>query len=572
MSDRGLLRGETLWERWRANADEKPEAEAIVHLTYGEPARRWHWAELLTAALGYAEDLRARGVRPGEVCALIIRHHADFYPLYLGVVATGALPAVLAYPNDRIHPDKFRQGISGMLARSGLHWVLTEEALLPTLEPFMRPAQAAASTLKGILTPLAATASAGSRSLSPLFTPEAASPNAPCLLQHSSGTTGLQKAVMLSHRAILGHVERYARSLDLREDDKVVSWLPLYHDMGLIAAFHLPLAAAIPAVHLSPFEWVAAPVLLLEALSEERGTLSWLPNFAYNLIASRAHDDDIAALDLSSVRMLINCSEPIQARSHERFAARFAARGLGPDKLAGCYAMAETTFAVTQTRPGQEAVARSFDREALSRGVVTLAHDPDRGRVCVSSGKPVDDCSIRIVDETGEDRGEAQVGEILVRSASLFEGYRNDPERTAASFTDGWYRTGDLGFLHEGELFVAGRRKDIIIVAGRNLAPEDIEAVASEVPGILPGRVVAFGVLEPRSGTEEVWVAAETEAEDAGQLARLRDLLVRAAMTIDVSVARCVLVPPRWLIKSSSGKLSRALNKERALEREGATS
>jgi acyl-CoA synthetase (AMP-forming)/AMP-acid ligase II len=391
-----------------------------------------------------------------------------------------------------------------------------------------------------------------------------------CLVQHSSGTTGLQKAVALSHHAVLGHVERYARAIELRADDRIVSWLPLYHDMGLIAAFHMPLAAGVPIVLCSPFEWVTAPGLLLEALATERGTLAWLPNFAYNLMAARIRPDEIEGLDLSLVRLLVNCSEPIQARSHALFAERFGAVGLTADKLGGCYAMAETTFAVTQTPIGRGAQVRLFDRAALAGGRVESTADPARGRPCVSSGRPIEGCEIRIVDAGRVDLPGDGVGEILVRSASLFDGYRHDPERTAASMVDGWYATGDLGFMADEELYVVGRLKDLIIVAGRNLAPEDIEAAAGEVPGVLPGRVVAFGVSDAESGTEQVWIVAETEVEEPELKARLRADVIRAVMGIDVTVGRCVLVPSRWLVKSSSGKLSRSQNRARAIEREGA--
>jgi acyl-CoA synthetase (AMP-forming)/AMP-acid ligase II len=562
---------ETLWDRWQRHADARPDAEAIVHLTFEEetPVRRWRRAELLDAALTMATALRARGVGPGEVCALIVRHHPDFYPLYLGVVALGALPAVLAYPNDRLHPDKFRQGLTGMLAHSGLDWVLTEEALLPVLAPVAADASAGPH-LKGILTPLSASFAPGAPTPSARGSAFPADPMAPCLVQHSSGTTGLQKAVALSHHAVLGHVERYGRAIDLRADDRIVSWLPLYHDMGLIAAFHLPLAAGVPIVLLSPFEWVVAPGLLLAALASERGSLAWLPNFAYNLMAARVRPDDLDGLDLSTVRLLVNCSEPIQARSHASFAERFGGAGLTADKLGGCYAMAETTFAVTQTPVGRGADVRHLDRAALAAGRVELTSDAAQGRPCVSSGRPIEGCEIRIVDAARADLPAGRVGEILVRSASLFDGYRHDPERTALCFVDGWYVTGDLGFVADEELYVVGRLKDLIIVAGRNLAPEDVEAAASEVPGVVPGRVVAFGVADAASGTEQVWVVAETEISDPEPQTRLRAEIVRAVMGIDVTLGRCVLVPPRWLVKSSSGKLGRSQNRARAIEREGA--
>jgi fatty-acyl-CoA synthase len=540
--------------RWLEHAERTPEREAIVHWVAGEEPVRLRWGELVLRAGGHADRLRAAGVRAGDVCALVIRHHADFFPLYMGAAFLGALPAVLAYPNARLHPDKFRTGLAGMAERSGLDWVLTERELDPLIRPL---ATGAKSTIRGVLFPLEAERLAD---VAPPGPPDGG--ERPFLLQHSSGTTGLQKAVVLSHRAVLEHVDRYARAVGLSASDRVVSWLPLYHDMGLIAAMQMSLARGAPLVQMSPFEWVSAPVLLLQALSSEGGTLSWLPNFAYNLTADRVHEDDMEGVRLDRVRMLVNCSEPVRAESHERFARRLAPFGLRREALAACYAMAETTFAVTQTAPGVEARRLVVDREELGRGRAAPAPG---GRACVSSGRPIDGCEVRIEDEAGRALGEGAVGEIAVRSVSLFDGYRNDPARTAEVLRDGWYLTRDYGFFHEGEIYVVGRKKDLIIVAGKNVYPEDVEDAVAAVEGVIPGRCVAFGLEDERAGTEEVCVVVESEREEAAEKARLGRAIQQAGMAIDLTIAKVFVVPPRWLIKSSAGKPSRRDNKERAV-------
>lgn len=548
----------TLWKRWQSHAARRPEREAIVHVRAGLPPIRIPWSTLVGDARLMAAQLAARGVDPGDVCALMLRHHPQFYALYLGVVARGAIPAVLAYPNSRLHPDKLMRGLHGMARTSGLRWVLTERELERTIAPLVT---AAGSTVRGILLPWewdATTASSVDGELGH------AQPESPCLLQHSSGTTGLQKAVVLSHAAVLGHIEHYAQAIAADETDKVVSWLPLYHDMGLIAAFHLPLALGLPVVQLDPFEWIAAPYLLVEAFHSERATLCWLPNFAYNFMTDRVRDEDIAGMDLASVRMLINCSEPVRSDSHERFLDRFAAIGLRAEALSAAYAMAETTFAITQSAPGKRARELSVSREALARGTAIATTEPNQRR-CVSSGAPIRDCSVRVVDADGNTLGAGQVGELWLQSPSMFDGYRNQPEMTRTALQDGWYRSGDLGFVLEGEVFVIGRKKDIIIVAGKNLSPEDIEDVCSAVPGVLAGRVVAFGIDDVVQGTELVCVVAETELVDSAARRDLRLSIVKAAMAIDVTVQRVELAPPRWLIKSSSGKLSRQDNRARLL-------
>ena len=551
---------ETVWWQWLSHARLTPEREAIIHWEAGEPPFRWRWGDLISTAEKFAHGLYINGIRPGEVCALIIRHHRNFYPVYMGVCGLGALPAVLAYPNTRLHPEKFRAGLEGMSRSSGLDWVLTERELEPVVRPLVTQS---GSTIRGLQFPLEWSAEILASGASQLAT-DRRFPTT-CLLQHSSGTTGLQKAVALSHQAVLEHIRRYGKSIGINQEDKIVSWLPFYHDMGLIAAFYLALTHGVPLVQLDAFEWVAAPVMLLETISFERGTLCWLPNFAYHHMADRIHQEDLEKLRLDSMRMFINCSEMVRAESHDRFLQRFQFLGLKREALAACYAMAETTFAVTQTPPGAAAQVISVNREELARGRAQLETTPGKARLCVSSGAPISGCEIRVVAESAEDLTEHCVGEIAVRSVSLFEGYRNNPEKTAEVFRHGWFLTGDYGFLHRGECFVVGRKKDLIIVAGKNLYPEDIEDIVSRVDGVLAGRVVAVGVDDPATGTEQVWVIAEADLNGDHQKAKTQRAIVEAVMQIDVTVGRVFLMPPRWLIKSSAGKPSRKLNRDRAL-------
>ncbi len=542
---------DVLWRRWTRNAEKFPDRDAIVHWRADGCSRRWRWSELLADARRAAVYLRSQGVRPGQVCALIVRHHPQFYPLYMGVVAAGALPAVLAYPNARLHPDKFVEGLAGMTRRSGLDWILTEASLEPVVGTL---ATGAGSTVKGVLLPFES--AWGEPGDVPPARPNSSDP---CLLQHSSGTTGLQKAVALSHDAVLGHVDAYAESLGLSPEDKVVSWLPLYHDMGMIAAFQLPLALGLTLVQLDPFEWVTAPVLLLQAISQERGAITWMPNFAFNLLADRVHEEELDGVRLDAMKLFVNCSEPVRSDSLRRFLDRFSHLGVRSEQLSACYAMAETTFAATQTAPGVAPVTVAVDGPAspANRGTP---------RKWVSSGKPIRGCELKVVDEAGVQRPDGQAGEILIRSQWMFSEYRNNAEDTRRALRDGWYYTGDYGFTAQGEWFVVGRKKDIIVVAGNNLFPEDIEDALIGLPGILPGRVVAFGVENEASGTEEVCVAAETELEGEPERKALQLEVRKAAMRIDVTISRVYLVPPRWLIKSSAGKLSRKANRQRILD------
>ncbi len=552
-----------MWNRWCENADKSPDSVAITHVSSGAGSTCWNWGELIRTAELYSTALTNSGIEKGHVCAIIARHNAALYPVYMACVCAGAIPAVLAYPNPRLHPDKFREGLEGMSRRSGLDWILTERALEGVLQPLLGNER---STIRGLHFPFEGNDYLdAARSGIQRGTVHAACDSDPLLLQHSSGTTGLQKPVLLSHRAVLEHVMEYGKFLAVSPNDKVVSWLPLYHDMGLIAAFHLPLALGIPAIQIDPFEWVLAPWLLLQTLSVERATLAWLPNFAFSMMADKIKEEDLEDVALDSWRMVINCSEPVRHDDQEKFFRRFSLRGLRREALSSCYAMAETTFAVTQTPPGREPATLAVDPQSLSKGIARPAVDRSAVRVCVSSGELISGCHVRIVDDEFNDLDDRCVGEILIKSSSMFDGYRNYPEKTAAAMRDGWYLSGDYGFKDGNDYFIIGRKKDVVIIAGNNVYPEDVEAALNGLTGVIPGRVVAFGQEDAELGSERLSVVAETPLTNEDELRQLRMAIIRAGMKIDVTISNVYLVPPRFLVKSSAGKPSRSANKERVL-------
>ena len=409
-------------------------------------------------------------------------------------------------------------------------------------------------------------------------------------LQHSSGTTGLQKGVALSHAAVLNQLAAYSDALSLREDDVVVSWLPLYHDMGLIAGFLLPLIQGLPLVLMSPFDWVQHPALLFRAIHDYRATLCWLPNFAYNHCARRIRQRDMEGLAAASMRLFINCSEPVRHDSHTLFLERFAANGVRPEMLGVSYAMAENTFAVTQTPPGRAARLDFVDPVALAtEGVArpVAAQQPaeaqrgtsdssqigyaKRARPLprVSCGPPIPGTELRILDADGRPLPNRAVGQIAIRSNCLLTGYYRRPD--LQPFTSaGWFLTGDRGYVAEGEVYVVGRAKDLIINAGKNIYPGDIEAIVNEVPGVHVGRAVAFGVADEREGTELIAVVAEVDQADAAaRQAIARAIRAAVAQRAAVTVSFVHLVGPRWLLKTSSGKIARAANRDKWLRETG---
>src|SRR5690606_13134490 len=326
------------------------------------------------------------------------------------------------------------------------------------------------------------------------FRPEPADPQAIAFLQHSSGTTGLQKGVALSHGAVRRQLAAYGEAIGLTAGDVIVSWLPLYHDMGLIAGFMLPLVAGVPLVLMSPFDWVRHPALLLRAIHDFGGTLCWLPNFAYNHCARRIRRRDSEGVSLASMRLFVNCSEPVRAESHDLFLERFAVHGVTAEMLAVSYAMAENTFAVTQTPPGRPATLDIIDLPALASAGEARPVPPDHPAAVtkVSCGPPIPGTAVRVVNKDGRVLPERQVGELAIRSDYMLSEYYRRPD--LAPFRDGWYLTGDMGYMVDGEVFVIGRSKELIINAGKNIYPQDLEAIVNSVPGVHPGRAVVFGV------------------------------------------------------------------------------
>lgn len=547
----------TLPRVWESHARTQPQSLAVSHWSDGQVVHRYTWELLFTEARRVATWLATLGVVKGQVCALMLRPTPEFFPVYMGVVIAGAIPSVMAYPNERLHPQKFRDGLQGMAANSGLDIMITDRDLFARFSELLD-----ASKVK-----IALVNELPWRDHVPFVMEEAecAAPTDTCLLQHSSGTTGLQKGVALSHRAVLEHAHRYGTAIALSASDIVATWLPLYHDMGLIAAFHIPLAHGIPIVQLDAFAWVVRPAELLQAIAHEKATLSWLPNFAFNLIADRVRDRDIPDNACESIRLITSCSEPVRHSSIQQLLNKLASSGLGANSIGASFAMAETTFAITQTPVGTAPLVEHVSRNKIAGGTAVLVQGDEPARSCVSSGRAISGCAVRVVSSAGEVVGDGVVGNIEVQSVSLFNGYRHNEAATSNAFRDGWFVTGDMGYLRNGELFVIGREKDLIIVAGKNIYPEDVEDAIGRVAGVTAGRAVAFEVDDETRGTGQIGVVVETAESDLSALKELRAMVARVGTDFDVPINHVFFAPPRWLIKSSSGKLGRKDNAARAL-------
>ncbi len=379
-------------------------------------------------------------------------------------------------------------------------------------------------------------------------------------LQHSSGTTGLKKGVALTHRSVLAQIHSYSEILHIEPDDSIASWLPLYHDMGLIACAMMPAVLGLTVTFLDPFLWTMRPHLLLEAITQFKSTFVWMPNFAFEHM-SRSIKTDKIKFDLTSVKAFINCSEPCKPETFDRFLTNFGRFGITTNQLQVCYAMAETVFAVTQTMPGKPATVIAFDREHLrteNRAVVL-----DGGQSLLSAGTPIPGLHLTILRDGATQPYDA-VGEICVSGHCLFDGYYKLPEVTRERLRDGTYCTRDIGFLHNGELFVLGRTDDLLIIHGKNVYAHEIETVLGSIDGLKPGRSVAFTVFNPSIGSEELILLAESSGVVVANDSHIRRYVCEHVFDLTgIAVAEFRIVEPGWLIKTTSGKISREENKQK---------
>ena len=545
------MRTSDLYRRFRRVADRHPDDPAFTFLAADFTPALVTFAELFEQVEAIAASLERSHPGRRAPLGILLGSQRDQTLHYLAALHVGAVPAILTPPNRKLNRGYYLRNLSAILKRSRFEAVITDlyglDIVAPVLSPYSCEPQRPGVGLGQVGAPEATP-------------PEPADGLDAAFMQFSSGTTGMKRGVLVRDDAVLAQLEAYAKAIEFSRDDRILSWLPLYHDMGFIACLNLPLAYGVHTVVLDPIDWVGRPSSFLRAASEYRTTLSWNPNFAYSFMAQRVREAEVADIDLSSVRSLVNCSEPVTHDSQQQFLTRFAPYDLRPAVFKGCYAMAETTFALTHGEPTDPSFLDPLgpvDGTSL------------RGPVQVSVGRPLPGVELRVVEpEEGTDVPDRHVGEIHVRSPFNFDGYFGDPEATREAFHDGWYRTGDLGYRIDNDAyFIVGRRKDVIIVGGVNVFPQDIEDLVSAVQGIRPGRVSTFSVFDPRLQTESIVVLAERDGSEVADVEALpievRQQIVAAFQVANLKVE---LVPAGWLIKSTSGKMARSANRQKWLD------
>ena len=539
---------------WHARVH--PQRRHITLYVEDERVEEITYAGLHASAEAVAAGLQARGLQPGQTVALMLPTSRDFFAGFYGILLAGGIP-VPYYPPARLSQlEEHLHRQMRILSNAETVMLLT----VPEAKPLARLLSAQVEGLHRVVTVSELSADGSTAVRPPVQAHDLA------FLQYTSGSTGNPKGVMLTHANLLANLQAMGQAVQITSTDVFVSWLPLYHDMGLIGAWLGSLYYAYPLVLMSPLAFLARPARWLWAIHKHRGTLSAGPNFAYDLCTRRIDDRDLEGLDLSAWRVAFNGAEPVSAVTLARFSERFAPYGFRPEAMAPVYGLAEAALGVAFPVLGRVPHVDAIQREPFmrsGRAVPSDKHDTTALHF-VACGQPLPGYQIRIVDATGYEVGERLEGRLEFQGPSTTRGYFHNPEATSRLFHGAWLDSGDMAYMVGSSVYLTGRAKDIIIRAGRNIYPHELEEAIGDITGLRRGCVAVFGSPDPVTGTERLVVLAETRQTDTDVLAQLRSQ-IEATVTdlLGTPPDDVVLAPPGSVLKTSSGKLRRAASRER---------
>lgn len=546
---------ETLIEVLQLYAENEPNRPHIYLQDENGDEQKLTYGDLYKNAKALAQGLIEKGIKPGETVAIMLPTSEAFFYSFMGILLAGAIPVPIYPPfrPDRIGEYAVREAM--ILQNAQVRILITfhkAELLSRLLRVFI-------SSLKEVTTVSALTKPTTEIPEINLYGENAA------LIQYTSGSTSAPKGVLLSHDNLLANIRAYGAGLEITENDVVVSWLPLYHDMGLIGAWLGSFYHGIPVTILSPLTFLTRPEQWLWTIHYHRATLSAGPNFAYELCVRKIKDKDIKGLDLSSWRLAFNGAEAINPNTLRRFAKRFAPYGFKEDALFPVYGLAESSVALTFPPLNTKPLFDRINRETLEKQqrAVPVKSEKESYLEFVSCGIPFKDHKIQIVDEHNRALPERSVGHLQFQGPSAMQGYYRNQEETNKVHHDGWWDTGDLAYIADGNVYITGRKKDIIIKAGRNYYPEEIESTTAQVVGVRKGCVAAFGVNDPKTGTEKLIIVAETRETNLKEKLRIREEIIdRLSTALGTPPDQVLLVEPHTIPKTSSGKLRRSACKK----------
>ncbi len=518
------------------------------HDARGALTHPYPYRELREDALAMARRLIASGVKPEDRIALIAETGPDFAALFFGVIYAGGWPVPLPLPTSFGGRDSYIEQLRVQLASC--------DPTMLIYPPELAQMAGDAANLVGID---GIDWSEFAERAAPDATLPTADGSAIAYLQYSSGSTRFPHGVAITHHALLNNLAAHSHNMEIVGSDRCVSWLPWYHDMGLVGCFLSPVANQVSADYLKTEDFARRPLAWLDLISRNKGTtLSYSPTFGYDICSRRIGTQSHVAdrFDLSRWRVAGNGADMIRPDVMQHFVDSFADAGFKASAFLPSYGLAEATLAVSIMPPGEGIRVELVEETQLS-GVAQGQDRPQRYRAIVNCGKPARDMRIEIREEDGTPLPERAIGKVWCTGPSLMVGYFRDPEATAACMKDGWLDTGDMGYLSDGYVYIVGRAKDMIIINGRNHWPQDIEWAVEQLPGFKAGDIAAFAITTP-GGEETPAVLVQCRSSDEAERVRLRDEIRERVRSVTGMNCVVELIPPRTLPRTSSGKLSRA--------------
>lgn len=514
------------------------------------------FAELYNRMMTCAQNLRAMGLVKGDRLALVIPEPEDFVSAFLGALAVGIIPVPLYPPLSLGKLDSYIQTTCAVLNRAGARALLCDTKLQRILWSLVDRS----TSLERILV-----VDDVKKPVQKAFELEQIELDDIAFLQFTSGSTALPKGVVVTHRALIANMDAFMRAYEIREGDKALSWLPLFHDLGLIGFVLATCWYGLPTVLMPTVDFVKHPAKWMQAMHHHRATITCAPNFAFALATRRTPEAVVETLDLSHVRMLGCGAEPTHPATIEGFLEHFKGAGIEPHTMVSVYGLAENVLGVTHSPMSTPLRVDRINRETYLAQKQAISEESDDALVFVSVGSPYPGFEVNVLDDDGNTLPDRHVGEIFIKGPSVTAGYFDDPVATEAVFTKAGLRTGDLGYLDSGELFLTGRKKDVVIIHGRNYDPQSIEWVVQEIDGVRKGNVVAFSVPDER--TEELVIVCEVKAGlDHTELRKSIGSAVR--QQVGLTVSDVVFLQSGELPKTSSGKLQRSRTREQFLSGE----
>ncbi len=518
-------------------------------------------ADLKADAMRVATLLLSRGLQAGQSVAIMLPTSREYFASFFGILLAGAVPVPIYPPLRPAQLEEHLRRHAGILDNA-------RACLMVTVPEAMGVSHFLKSQVSSLQSLVSVTEFDGVEAVRLKCR---ARGQDTAFLQYTSGSTGNPKGVILTHDNLLANIRAFGRALQVDSTDVCVSWLPLYHDMGLIGAWLGSLYHAVPLVVFSPLLFLTRPELWLRLIHQHRGTISAAPNFAYDLCLHKLKDAQLEGLDLSCWRAAINGAEAVSPLTLRNFSERLRPRGLRPQALLPVYGLAESSVALAFPPIEREPLIDRIRREPLMRDGRALPADDKEETALefVSVGRPLSGHQIRIVDAGERELPERREGRLEFKGPSVTSGYYRSPEQTHKLFRGEWLDSGDRGYIAGGEVFITGRSKDIIIRAGRNLYPHELEEAVSGIAGIHKGGVAVFACPGEHGGTERLVVVAETREQDAFRQESLREEIHRHCLSLLGTVADEVMLAPLHAVpRTSSGKVRRAACRELYLREE----